>query len=406
MKRLLKGKISKSSLLNFVAAIFFAFRQSTKVFFAKGNAVMAANIDPFYIPGVVYAINFKRMPKYAKRFVVYSVALLIYAFLQIIILKDLDILKLFVNYIKIVICIFTMLYVKDNYNKYSIFKIAKIGTILITLTTLCALLLQNSEVLWRFRDGINKYDLTRLHGLFLEPSELGFHAMILLIILFAYILTKKMSKKDMLVVIGLILCNGITIYLAKPFGAIVVGVIAITSMLIYNLIKKFTYKKLMIFLGLLVAGIILIIILYNQKNAIIYRAIDTINGKDLSNNYRVSTSLDVLQQSFVDYKGLGLGFGNMHTESFSEQYASLGVASVVANSFQYFIIEGGLFAIVSLILLWIEIIHKSRKNFTHLKVGILVFLFAYQIFGGHFTSGLTWALYGLCMSEFREENEI
>jgi hypothetical protein len=49
---------------------------------------MAANIDPFYIPGIVYAINFKRMPKYAKRFVIYSVALLIYAFLQIIIVQN------------------------------------------------------------------------------------------------------------------------------------------------------------------------------------------------------------------------------------------------------------------------------------------------------------------------------
>ena len=43
---------------------------------------------------------------------------------------------------------------------------------------------------------------------------------------------------------------------------------------------------------------------------------------------------------------------------------------------------------------------------TALKIALLVFLFLYQIFGGHFTSGLTWALYGLCVSEFDEHKEM
>ena len=44
------------------------------------------------------------------------------------------------------------------------------------------------------------------------------------------------------------------------------------------------------------------------------------------------------------------------------------------------------------------------KEYSLLKVGLLVFLVAYQIFGGHFTSGLTWALYGIIASKFNENN--
>lgn len=385
-------------------ALFYSFRQSTKLLFPK-NWEMSANLDPFYLFGPLYLFqNLKNKDKLLK-VLICIIPLILYAIFQIIILDHINIIRLIINCTKIIICILTLLYLKDNWKKFSFYKIVEYSTILIFFVTIISLILSDNSNLWRFNDVINKYNETRLYGLFLEPSELGFHAMILIIFLMGYFLTTKSTDVKIKMIVFIIL-NCITLYFSRPFGAIVIGFIAIGVMFLYDFIKNFTKRKLLIYSILFILIVFCIVLMYQFNNPIMIRLIDTISGNDSSNWYRISVSLKVLKQSFIDYNGFGFGFGNLGTGLFSSKYYYLGVAKVVSNSFQYFIIEAGVFGIISLVILWYKLIKGVFKNHSYIKISILVFLFLYQIFGGHFTSGLTWALYGLCLSEFNEKSEL
>ena len=87
-----------------IVAIFYSFRQSTKVFFT-GNREFAANLDPFYLCGIAYLFNnFKNRDK-IKKSLIYIIPLVLYGIFQIIMLKHLNITRLIVNCCKIIICI-------------------------------------------------------------------------------------------------------------------------------------------------------------------------------------------------------------------------------------------------------------------------------------------------------------
>ncbi len=400
MRKNLKNKLV-GLIRDSIAAVFYAFRQATKVFF-PGRVENAANLDPFYIGGAVGL--FSSIKRNRRRLLV-IIPIVLYAVLQLIVLHDIDILRLVVNIAKIILCIFTMFYVKDNWSKYSVYRIVKIATVLIFIVTVVALFLQKNKVLWRLNDIVNVYDMRRLHGLFLEPSELGFHAIILVICLVAFLLSSKQGKRrlEMLLLMAM---NIATIALAKPFGAIIIGMVAIFVLITVKVFHKVTKKKVLAYTTTAAIIVVGIVFAFVTKNPIAMRAIDTINGNDASNYYRVEVSWNVMAESFADTTGVGVGFGNLNTSDFKQDYKHLGLSTVVANSFQYFIIEAGVFAIFVLIALWSWIFKKVERRPTALKIALLVFLFLYQIFGGHFTSGLTWALYGLCVSEFDEHKEM
>lgn len=396
-----RAKISRRrGVAELIISFFYAFRQSTKVFFPK-NSTFSANLDPFYLFGILYIPTFLRK---IKRQIAYILPILLYAILQLCVIKDLSIVRLLVNISKIVLCIFAMLYAYDNSNKLSIYKIVKWSSIFIFVTSLAALVLTESEILWRFNDLINKYSSTRLHGLFLEPSELGFHAMILIICLLCYFAYARSSKKLQITI--LILLNLITLYLAQPFGAVIIGIVSISCIAMIAIIKSHSLRIKLYALAGAITVMAVVFVAWQTQNPIVMRLVDTISGKDASNNYRIGISVKVVQESLKKTNGLGVGFGNLHTNTFRKTYSSLGLTEVVANSFQYFIIEGGIFSIVFLIALWIVILKKSQMHMTYMKMGILIFLFLYQILGGHFTSGLTWVLYGVCMSDYTERKDV
>ncbi len=401
MKIDLKKKIKNAK--EFIISIIYFFRQSGKFLSKTKSTQLGGNLDPFYLAGVLEIYDRIKNKKITANFLLITIPLVFYAILQLLVIKEIVISKLIINVAKIIICILTMLYVKEHIKEIDIYKVAKISTVFMGIFLVISLILKDNDILWRFNDLVNKYNTTRLQFTYLEPSELGFHVSILLIILISYLFIVK-SKREIIINIICIATNLLVLYFARPFGSIVILAVAIVAMFFWNLIKRFNKKKLILYFFLLIIGLMLIVLMYYFKSPIIMRAIDTINGKDSSNNYRVNLSLEILATSFKDYNYMGCGFGNLNTNNFRLAHTGSGIAEVLANSFIYFIIEGGIFSVVFLLVLISYLIKHAFKEYSLVKVGLLVFLVAYQIFGGHFTSGLTWALYGIIISTWTENS--
>ena len=180
---------------------------------------------------------------------------------------------------------------------------------------------------------------------YLEPSELGFHLIPLILIFLTNLILSK-NKKVKIISSLFIVLNIIPLYLAKPMGAIGIGGLSILVVIIYDYYLRPSKIKRVIYFCCFVLGIILILVLFKIDFPLIQRIIYTLQGNDGSNNYRVTVSLNVLKESLIDYHFLGCGFGNLHTSNFISQYTDLGLTTVVVNSFIYFIIETGIFGII------------------------------------------------------------
>ena len=155
--------------------------------------------------------------------------------------------------------------------------------------------------------------------------------------------------------------------MARPLGAIVIVAFSIGIMLLVDLIYRPTKVKFTIYGVLLVFFIALLIVLMQIKSPIIMRIIDTLNGKDASNSYRIGVTLDVFRQSFIDYKGLGCGFGNLNTNYFISKYSNLGLVVVVTNSFFYFVIETGIIGMIVLIAFIVILLKRCLKDKSLIK---------------------------------------
>ena len=392
--------------MNFLIAILYYFRQAGKLI-ADGNIknVFGGNLDPFYLVSPLYFYDNYKDKRKMKKILIIVLSMVSLAIIQVIFNSGISIVKMIVNMIKIIICFTSMLYVIENYKKIDILKIAKITSILFAISIPVSLIFNRNEILWRLNDIHNKYTLSRLNLFYLEPSELGFHLAILIIILLGYFLISK-NLKEKILLIGLIITNSIVLYMARPLGAIVIVAFSICIMLLADLIYRPTKVKFTLYGVLLLCFIGLVIILIQIKSPIIMRIIDTLNGKDASNSYRIGVTLDVFRQSFIDYKGLGCGFGNLNTDYFISKYSYLGLVVVVTNSFFYFVIETGIIGIIVLLALLIIMLKSCLKDKSLIKWGLFTFLVFYQVFAGHFTSGLYWILYGIILSNFNEIDSI
>ncbi|MDU4738896.1 hypothetical protein, partial [Clostridium sp.] len=332
--------------MNFLIAVLYYFRQAGKLI-ADGNIknVFGGNLDPFYLVSPLYFYeNYKDKNK-MKKILIIVLSMVSLAIIQVVFNRNISIVKMIVNMAKIIICFTSMLYIIDNYKKIDILKITKITSILFAISIPVSLIFNKNDVLWRLNDVHNKYTLSRLNLFYLEPSELGFHLAILIIILLGYFLVSK-DVKEKIFLTGLIITNSIVLYMARPLGAIVIVAFSICIMLLIDLIYRPTKAKFILYGIMSVCFIGLLIVLIQIKSPIIMRIIDTLNGRDASNSYRIGVTLDVFRQSFIDYKGLGCGFGNLNTDYFISKYNYLGLVVVVTNSFFYFVIETGIIGMV------------------------------------------------------------
>lgn len=384
------------------ASIMYYFRQVAKIF-GKGNIqnTLAGNLDPFYMASPLYFYkNYKDKSK-MKKIGLLSIAIIALAAIQYIINDNIDILKMIVNIVKIIMCITCMLYTIENYKKIDILKIAKVASVFFAISIPISYIFYNSTTLWRHNDIHNKYTLSRLNLFYLEPSELGFHIAILIIILIGYLFIAK-SRKEKITLVTLIILDSVVLYMARPMGAIVILTVTIGSMLLLDCIYRPSKQKIKLYSIIFIIFIIISSILVIIKSPIYMRIVDTLTGNDSSNQYRIGVTLDVFKQSFLDYKGLGCGFGNLNTENFISKYRDLGLVVVITNSFFYFTIESGIIGIISIIAFIAYMLKKCISDKSIIKWGILIFVVLYQVFAGHFTSAIYWILYGVILSGYNE----
>lgn len=395
----------KQSTKEAIIGFIFSFRQSLKFLSKEHMNFLGGNLDMFYIFAPIYFFqNIKNKEKVHKLLKVAAI-LFGYGLIQFIIIPHLNLIKMIINIIKILVCYLVYLYAKENIHKISLLNIAYFASMILTILTGLALVFRQSDLFWRFNDGINLFSLTRLQLFYLEPSELGFHLIPLILIFLTKLLLTK-SNRTRIICIVFIVLNLIPLYLAKPMGAIGIGGVSIVITILYDFYLHPTKTKRNIYIVVFILSILLISILYQLDSPLIQRVIYTLQGNDGSNNYRIGVSFNVLKESLLDYHFLGCGFGNLHTNAFISQYKDLGLTTVVVNSFIYFIIETGILGITFVTYLIYQLYKNAINYKSILKMGLTTFLVIYSFVGGHFTSGLVWALYGILLSDLNDENFI
>ena len=250
---------------------------------------------------------------------------------------------------------------------------------------------------------VNYYNKERLKLFYFEPSELSFQVSIILIFIFYYFINEKNKKQKIKYGIFFILLTYI-LSLSKGMGGILCLIISCIIMYtIYNFRNNSTRQ---ILINYIVIGILIIIVYVAIKNnnAFYLRVADIINGNDPSGVYRYNTGFKVMKNALTNTKGIGIGFGNLNTENVRWLYQEYGLVEVIANSFMYFISEGGIFSIIYLFVLIKQLIKDTIKSKSMLKYALLFFILAYQIPGGYFTNPMNWIVYGVICSNFNNSN--
>lgn len=389
----------KDNKNNWIYSFIYFFRQSTKLLSLKFKniniATFGGNLDPFYLFGIY---NFKKIlcsNKKIREFLLFSLPILFISVIQFVFIKNINYTKFFVNIFKIMICISIMLYVKNKNIKINLVDICKKVTFLLVIFTIIAFLFKESSIFWRLNDYTNIYDLRRLQLFYLEPSELGFHISILLILLFSFLLSKKDNKKS---IYFLLIINIIILYFSKSMGAILLLLISLIVMMIANIIFNGSRQNIKKYLNIGFVGLIGIVIFLNSNIGMANRIKQTLAGKDGSVNYRVNVSLEVLNKSLKDYDYMGCGFGNLNTTDFISQYQDFKLAQMVVNSYIYFWIETGILGIIYWLILIFYIAKKCIKSKSIIKIGLFTYILLFQFVGSHFTNGLIWLIYGFIIS--------
>lgn len=354
--------------------------------------VFSSNMD------ILYFLSFCCIMKDRKIIIKsfkYIFPIIIYGGFQVIYYQshNFDIVKLIVNVSKIYICILLYTYIKSDAKNINLNKIISY----ISLTYICLIpiaLITKGSFLWRNNDIINNFNKTRLQLFYSEPSELAFHASLVLIFIMYFILTSTFGRKNN---ISITILLSFLIYLTAGFGAIGGLMISFFIMFTINYFKKLTLRKIVYYyFGLIFA---ICFILSNINSPLALRANAVLNGNDASVSYRLEIGYIVMTQALKDTNMIGVGFGNLNAISTASQYANYGLVERIANSFMYFITEGGLFAIIYLLIFNLSLLKNINRKNNLIKVPLLFFIIYYQIVGGYFTNPTNWIICGLISSD-------
>jgi len=317
-------------MIEIIAAILFVLRQVSQYLTSIKQFSAGGNLDPLFLLGFIYMITNYKNEALRKKWLLFIGIFVIYAGIQLMISPTLDIPRMFINIMKIVLCVMIMFYIKDTFTSFNYPKFSVIASSLLGFLTLVALIFPQS-IFWMLNDVYNKYDPIRLRLLYIEPSELGFHLLILSLIQLGYIFISNNRKTKIILGICLFV-NAFIMFWTRSLGAIGIGAISILVMLLMDWYRHRSPQKDLIYGLIIVAGIIVLIAMILLKVSIIMRIYETINGTDPSTFYRVTISFSVSVRALIDSYGMGFGFGNMNTIGFASLYWKFGFAKVLANA--------------------------------------------------------------------------
>ncbi len=384
-------------ITDYCAALVFYFQHILRYVLPEK---LMGNLDFWYLLGPLYLWKNRKNRSKIKILIYILSVFFFFGVIQIIIRPEINIFKLVIMLAKISVCILVMLYVMDNTDKINILSIAKIVSIMFAITLPIALIFRNSEVFWIIDDPNNAFSPNRLQFVYFEPSELGFRLVILLVILIGFFLVSDCRREKVFLGI-LIIINLIIFYFAKSMGTIGIGFLAISVMLLYDWIKHNTRIKTVVYTSGCVLLVIVAVVLVVTENDLYLRIVSTFQGYDSSTNYRIGRAYQILGESFLQYNGIGCGFGNVNTESFLSQW---NLKVVIVNSFVYYMVETGIFGVITLTAFISLLLYRCVKGKSAIKWGLFVFVIIFQFMGAHFTSGLNWVAYGIILSNFNERN--
>lgn len=384
-------------ITDYCAALVFYFQHILRYVLPEK---LMGNLDFWYLLGPLYLWKNRKNRSKIKILIYILSVFFFFGVIQIIIRPEINIFKLVIMLAKISVCILVMLYVMDNTDKINILSIAKIVSIMFAITLPIALIFRNSEVFWIIDDPNNAFSPNRLQFVYFEPSVLGFRLVILLVILIGFFLVSDCRREKVFLGI-LIIINLIIFYFAKSMGTIGIGFLAISVMLLYDWIKHNTRIKTVVYTSGCVLLVIVAVVLVVTENDLYLRIVSTFQGYDSSTNYRIGRAYQILGESFLQYNGIGCGFGNVNTESFLSQW---NLKVVIVNSFVYYMVETGIFGVITLTAFISLLLYRCVKGKSAIKWGLFVFVIIFQFMGSHFTSGLNWVAYGIILSNFNERN--
>lgn len=399
----LDSLLKRPAMIELICALLFVLHQAAQYFVPIKSFSMGGNLDPLFLVGILYVMINRKNKALMKKWLIFLLLFAGYAVLQILFISDIEILRMGVNMIKIVMCLMILFYTKDSIAKFDFPKFTVMVSAILSALTVLALIFPAS-FLWTHNDIINKYDLTRLRLFYIEPSELGFHLLILTLIQLGYLFISK--DKRIKVMLGLCLAaNAVIMFFTRSMGSIGFGALSLGVMILMDWYRHRSRQRNILYGGLILSTLLLVAIMVVMRASLIMRVIDTINGTDASNFYRITVSFSVTVRALIDYRGIGCGFGNMNTYNFALMYIRYGFAKVLANAYLYFLVEGGIFAFAILFVLFKNLIQACWKSTSIIKWGLLTFLLVYQFFGSYFTNPMVWIVYGILLSVFDENKE-
>lgn len=326
----------------------------------------------------------------------YMYFIILYAVLQIPILGYINIGETIIFISKIFLCMYIFVYTKENVYEFDIKKITWNLAILYSISVPLSIILKNSNLLWRHNDLINKYSTTRLQLFYFEPSELSLYVSITIILFIGF--WNQYKQRNLLKIVILILLFN-TLILTKGMGGIGLLVATLITMYILYVFNRNTIFKNLISICITSALIIGSVLFITSDNPMALRMNDIISGKDPSVNYRYGVGKNVMIAALENTKGIGVGFGNLNSPQVVSIYSQYGLIKYIANSFMYFITEGGIFALLYLIIFIGKLIIDIISQKSILKFGLLMFIIIYQVAGGYMTNPLIWLIYGIIGSK-------
>lgn len=365
--------------------------------------VLSANLDLFYILSLILLIkSLIKKEKYLIKLLYVIYIILFYTGIQIIFLNtSIDLIRYFVSSFKLILNFNLLFYIIKKIKFININKIIKNISYIFFIILVFALILRNNNILWRLNDYVNTFEEVRLRFFYYEPSELGFQVAIIIIIFIFKIYTKKIiNKKDFCIIIFL----SIILSLTSAYGAIISLMLALIPIL-FKSFKLNSYKKLLIAYSIILISIVIIYLNFYKisDSYIVQRGLSIISGEDGSVNYRFDIGLNIMINALKNTNLLGVGLSNANTDNFIIEYSNFGLVEVIANSFMYVITELGVLAVVFLVYLLIKCLISAKINNSILKLSLIIYIFSYQIAGGYFSNPTNWIIYGIILSNIKDE---
>ena len=180
--------------MEILMALLYCFHQmfANLPFVSK---TLTGNLDLFYALGILGTIFviFKRK-RDISLLIICALPIAIYGIIQGMVIQNVDMQKLVVNISKITICISLMILVARKIHDFKIKRFIDYICKIYLILTPIAFIFKHNQYLWRLHDTINKYSLVRLNLFYIEPSELGFHLSLIIIILMYLIIKEKAQQ--------------------------------------------------------------------------------------------------------------------------------------------------------------------------------------------------------------------